>query len=70
MIPLVEGDGPVAEAGRLVTFNYFGAVWGEKKPFDESYSREPAPFGVGRQRPDPRLGQGDPRVCKRGQPAC
>jgi peptidylprolyl isomerase len=22
-------------------------VWGEDKPFDESYSREPTPFGVG-----------------------
>ncbi len=47
VIPLVEGDGPVAETESMVTFNYFGAVWGEDKPFDESYSREPAPFGVG-----------------------
>ena len=47
VIPLVEGDGPVAEAKSMVTFNYYGAVWGEDKPFDESYSREPTPFGVG-----------------------
>jgi peptidylprolyl isomerase len=47
VIPLVEGDGPVAEAGSMVTFDYYGAVWGKDKPFDESYSREPAPFGVG-----------------------
>jgi FKBP-type peptidyl-prolyl cis-trans isomerase len=47
VIPLVEGDGPVAEAESMVTFNYYGAVWGEDKPFDESYSREPRPFGVG-----------------------
>lgn len=47
VIPLVEGDGPVAEPESMVTFNYYGAVWGEAKPFDESYSREPAPFGVG-----------------------
>jgi peptidylprolyl isomerase len=47
VIPLVEGDGPVAEAGSMVTFDYYGAVWGENKPFDESYSREPRPFGVG-----------------------
>lgn len=47
VIPLVEGDGPVAEAESMVTFNYFGSVYGAKKPFDESYSREPVPFGVG-----------------------
>jgi peptidylprolyl isomerase len=47
VVPLVEGDGPEAKAGSLVTFDYFGAVWGEKKPFDESYSSEPVPFGVG-----------------------
>jgi len=48
VIPLVEGTGPVVKAGRLVTFNYYGAVWRSKKPFDSSFSRgEPAPFGVG-----------------------
>lgn len=47
VIPLTEGDGPVAEKESMVTFNYFGSVWGAKKPFDESYSREPVPFGVG-----------------------
>ncbi len=47
VIPLVEGDGPVAESGSMVTFDYYGAVWGKDKPFDESYSREPTPFGVG-----------------------
>ena len=47
VIPLVEGDGPVAQAGTMVTFDYYGAVWGKDKPFDESYSREPSPFGVG-----------------------
>jgi peptidylprolyl isomerase len=47
VIPLVEGDGPKAEAGSLVTFDYFGAVWGEEKPFDESYTGKPVPFGVG-----------------------
>lgn len=47
VIPLIEGDGPEAKAGSLVTFDYFGAVWGEEKPFDESYSSEPVPFGVG-----------------------
>jgi peptidylprolyl isomerase len=48
VIPLVEGDGPAAKAGRLVTFNYYGAVWGSDKPFDSSFSRgAPVPFGVG-----------------------
>ena len=48
VIPLVEGTGPEAKAGRLVTFNYYGAVWGSKKAFDSSFSRgEPTPFGVG-----------------------
>jgi peptidylprolyl isomerase len=47
VIPLVEGDGPVAEPESMVTFDYYGSVWGEDQPFDESYSREPTPFGVG-----------------------
>jgi peptidylprolyl isomerase len=48
VIPLVEGDGPKAKAGTLVTFNYYGTVWGSKKPFDSSFSRgAPVPFGVG-----------------------
>ena len=48
VIPLVKGTGPAAKAGRLVTFNYYGATWGSKKPFDSSYTRgKPEPFGVG-----------------------
>lgn len=47
VIPLVEGDGPPAKAGSLVTFDYFGSVWGADKPFDESFSAKPVPFGVG-----------------------
>jgi peptidylprolyl isomerase len=48
VIPLVEGEGPAAKAGRLVTFNYYGAVWGAKKAFDSSFDGgEPVPFGVG-----------------------
>ncbi|HET6651017.1 MAG TPA: FKBP-type peptidyl-prolyl cis-trans isomerase [Nocardioides sp.] len=47
VIPLVEGEGPEATAESMVTFDYYGAVYGEDKPFDESYSREPTPFGVG-----------------------
>ena len=48
VIPLVKGTGPEAEPGRMVTFNYYGAVWGAKSAFDSSYSRgTPEPFGVG-----------------------
>jgi len=48
VIPLVKGTGPAAKAGRLVTFNYYGAVYGAKKAFDSSFSRgAPVPFGVG-----------------------
>jgi FKBP-type peptidyl-prolyl cis-trans isomerase len=48
VIPLVEGSGPPAKAGRLVTFNYYGATWKSNKAFDSSYSRgQPEPFGVG-----------------------
>lgn len=47
VIPLVEGDGPEARAESMVTFDYFGAVYGKDKPFDESFSADPVPFGVG-----------------------
>jgi peptidylprolyl isomerase len=48
VITLVKGEGPRAKAGHLVTFNYYGAVYGRKKPFDSSFSRgAPTPFGVG-----------------------
>jgi peptidylprolyl isomerase len=48
VIPLIEGTGPKVPSGRLTTFNYYGAVWGSKKPFDSSYTRgTPTPFGVG-----------------------
>ena len=48
LIPLIKGTGPAAQAGRLVTFNYYGAVWGSSKAFDSSFTRgAPVPFGVG-----------------------
>jgi peptidylprolyl isomerase len=47
VIPLVEGDGPEARAESMVTFDYLGAVYGKDKPFDESFSADPVPFGVG-----------------------
>jgi peptidylprolyl isomerase len=47
VIPLIEGEGPEVKEGDNVTVNYYGAVWGEDEPFDESYSRgTPASFGL------------------------
>jgi peptidylprolyl isomerase len=47
VVPIVEGHGPVVRDPSLVTFNYLGEVYGGKKPFDESYSKQPVPFAVG-----------------------
>ena len=44
VIPLVEGTGEKVQADSSVTIDYFGVVWGGDKPFDESYSGEPATF--------------------------
>lgn len=45
VVPLIEGEGTAVKEGDPITVNYFGTVWGEgDKPFDESYSREPASF--------------------------
>jgi peptidylprolyl isomerase len=47
VIPLIEGDGPEVAEGDQLTVDYFGAVWGSKKPFDDSYSRgEPTEFAL------------------------
>lgn len=47
VIPLIEGDGPEARENSVVTFDYLGQVYGSDTVFDESYSREPTPFGLG-----------------------
>ena len=47
VIPLTEGTGPAARAQSLVTFDYFGEVYGASKPFDESYSKQPVTFALG-----------------------
>jgi len=47
VIPLIEGDGPPARKGSLVTFDYFGQVYGTDTVFDESYSKEPVTFPLG-----------------------
>jgi peptidylprolyl isomerase len=47
VIPLIEGDGAEVAEGDQLTVDYYGAVYGEDKPFDDSYSRgEPAAFAL------------------------
>lgn len=41
---LKKGDGPTVTTDMTVTADYLGAVYGAKKPFDESYSKKPAAF--------------------------
>lgn len=41
-----EGDGPVVQDTDTVTADYLGMIYDGKKPFDESYSKEPVPFGL------------------------
>ncbi len=38
VITLIEGEGPEVKEGDNITVDYYGAVWGQKEPFDESYS--------------------------------
>ena len=47
VVPLIEGTGPAVEAPDRVAVDYLGQVWGAKKPFEESYSKDPARFSVG-----------------------
>ncbi len=44
---LVKGDGAVVKKGQTLTVNYLGQVYDAAKPFDESYSKEPAEFPIG-----------------------
>lgn len=44
---LVRGDGAKVEKGQTIVVNYLGQVFDGKKPFDESYSKEPASFQIG-----------------------
>ena len=47
VITLIEGDGPPARAASLVTFDYFGQIYGSTKIFDQSYDKEPVTFPLG-----------------------
>jgi peptidylprolyl isomerase len=44
---LIQGTGPTVKKGQSITVDYFGEVYGGNKPFDESYSKQPASFGIG-----------------------
>jgi peptidylprolyl isomerase len=44
---LIKGTGAVVKKGQTITVDYLGQVYGASKPFDESYSKEPATFGIG-----------------------
>jgi peptidylprolyl isomerase len=44
---LIKGDGAKVTAGQTLTVNYLGQVYNADKPFDESYSKEPAEFPIG-----------------------
>jgi peptidylprolyl isomerase len=44
---LIKGDGAVVKKGQTLTVDYLGQVYDADKPFDESYSKEPAEFPIG-----------------------
>lgn len=44
---LVKGAGAKVKSGQTLTVDYLGQVYGADKPFDESYSKEPAEFPIG-----------------------
>jgi peptidylprolyl isomerase len=44
---LIEGEGAAVQSGQTITVDYLGQVYAAKKPFDESYSKEPASFAIG-----------------------
>jgi peptidylprolyl isomerase len=43
---LKEGTGATVTSDMTVKVNYLGMVYGAKKPFDESYTKKPAEFGL------------------------
>jgi hypothetical protein len=45
---LKQGSGKEVKSGQKVSVNYYGVVYGQKEPFDNSYDRgEPFDFNVG-----------------------
>lgn len=46
VVTLIEGTGDAIAEGDNITVDYLGAVYGEKKPFDESFSGDPITFSL------------------------
>ncbi|MFS3127018.1 FKBP-type peptidyl-prolyl cis-trans isomerase [Nocardioides sp. Bht2] len=46
VVTLIEGTGDAIAEGDNITVDYFGAVYGGKKPFDESFSGDPITFSL------------------------
>ena len=44
---LIEGTGEPVQKGQTIVADYLGQVYGGNKPFDESYSAQPASFQIG-----------------------
>jgi peptidylprolyl isomerase len=44
---LIQGSGATVQKGQNITVDYLGEVYKATKPFDESYSKQPASFGIG-----------------------
>lgn len=44
---LIEGEGAKVTKGQAIVVNYLGQVYGADKPFDESFSKQPYPTGIG-----------------------
>jgi peptidylprolyl isomerase len=44
---LVQGEGPEVQKGQTIAVDYLGQVYEGDKPFDESYSANPASFAIG-----------------------
>jgi peptidylprolyl isomerase len=44
---LIQGTGATVKKGQSITVNYLGQVYQAKQPFDESYTKEPATYGIG-----------------------
>jgi FKBP-type peptidyl-prolyl cis-trans isomerase 2 len=46
---LIQGTGPVVQAGQTLVTNYVGQIWKTGKVFDSSWQRgQPAPFTIGK----------------------
>ncbi|MGH3346284.1 MAG: FKBP-type peptidyl-prolyl cis-trans isomerase [Nocardioides sp.] len=44
---LIEGEGPAVEQGQTIAVDYLGQVFKGEKPFDESFTKNPASFQIG-----------------------